>query len=251
MKDPMKDRIDNPNKDPLGSMMIDYLNGERDAGVTVQSDTLDMWEMTGATMFRSFSIMNRIERKALSLCTGKILDIGAGAGSHTLYLQNRGETVDALDLSPGSVRVMKKRKVRTVIHNNLFALKERQYDTLLMLMNGIGVVGSLDGLNLFFQFIKTLLTPGGQVLMDSTDLALLYEPDMIEPSGSEYYGETEFTMTYKQITGDPFQWLYVDFQTLCRQGAFHGFECEKLLTDRYGKYLARIRLTSSSQRDPG
>jgi SAM-dependent methyltransferase len=236
----MKSKINTRQKDPLGTMMLDYLNGQQDVFLTVTSNTLDMWNMTGKTMFRPFGAMNRIEKKALSLCRGKIMDIGAGSGCHSLYLQRKGFHVTALDRSIGCVTVMKKRKVKQVIHDNLFAVQERLYDTLLMLMNGIGIVGSLDGLNLFFQFADTLLTPSGQILLDSTDLAALYDPDILAACPYDYYGQTEFVMTYKDCVSDPFDWLYVDFSTLCRYADFHGFKCEKLLTDKSEKYLARL-----------
>lgn len=236
----MKDKITSRKKDPLGTMMLDYLNGRQNACVEVESTTLDMWKMCGNVMFRTFKNMSRIERKALSLCRGEILDIGAGSGCHSLYLQKKGRAVDSLDISPGCIEVMKKRKVPHVIHDSLFSLNDKPYDTLLMLMNGLGICGSIDGLNLFLQFIQSVLADGGQVIADSTDLASLYDLDTVSVSDEVYYGETEFVMTYETIVGDPFQWLYVDFDTLEYYAGFHGFACEKIMTDNTGKYLARI-----------
>jgi len=155
----MKNKITDQQKDPLGRMLTDYFNGQKQAYVDVESTTLDMWKMTGDIMFRTFSSMSQLERKALALCRGKILDIGAGSGCHALYLQQKGQLVDCLDISPGCVEVMKKRKIKSVVHGSLFSLDDKKYDTLLMLMNGIGICGSLHGLNLFFQFIKTVLSP--------------------------------------------------------------------------------------------
>ncbi len=236
----MKHKITCRKKDPLGTMMLDYLNGSRQSCVEVESSTLDMWKMSGDVMFRTFKNMNRIEHKALSLCRGNILDIGAGSGCHSLYLQKKGRRVDALDMSPGCIEVMKKRNLPHVIHGNLFSVKNKSYDTLLMLMNGLGICGSLDGLNLFLQFIKPILAEDGQVIADSTDLASLYNPETLSLQDEAYYGETEFIMTYKDIVGDPFEWLYVDFNTLKYYADFHGFACEKILSDKTGRYLARI-----------
>jgi SAM-dependent methyltransferase len=236
----MKNIISNSEKDPLGSMMMDYFNGDLNAHVEVKSTTLDMWEMAGSTMFRTFKSMNKIERKALGLCRGKILDIGAGSGCHSLYLQKKGHVVDALDMSCGCVEVMKKRKVVNVIHGNLFSVENKVYDTLLMLMNGLGICGSIDGLNLFFQFIKPILASAGQVIIDSTDITTLYDSQNIQVPDWAYPGETKFVMTYKEIVGDPFDWLYIDFETLQYYAGFHGFACELIMEDRTGKYLARL-----------
>ncbi|MCP4021837.1 MAG: class I SAM-dependent methyltransferase [Desulfobacteraceae bacterium] len=236
----MRNIITSPDKDPLGNMMLDYLNGESAAYVDVVSTTVDMWKMKGVTMFRKFAQMGRIEQKALGLCRGKILDVGAGSGCHSLYLQKRNQIVDALDISLGCIEVMKKRKVNTTIHGSLFSLQERSYDTLLMLMNGLGICGTIDGLNLFLQYIKTLLTTGGQVIADSTDLAVLYDVTCLASSTRGYFGETEFKMTYKGAQSDPFPWLYIDFETLGYYTNLHGLKCEQILAGEGGKYLVRI-----------
>ena len=238
--------ISNPRKDPLGTMLLDYLNGDLDASVRVDSDTLEMWEMTGEVMFRSFSRMSRLEKKALSMCKGKILDVGAGSGCHSIYLQKRHTRVDCLDISPGCIEVLKKRKIKHPIHQNLFAIKKRDYDTILMLMNGIGICGSLDGLNLFFQFIQGLLSPSGQILVDSTDLADLYDVTSDDFNPGHYYGETRFTMTYKNSISDPFDWLYIDFDRLRQMAAYHHFTCEKVLMDASHRYLARLTPSKGS-----
>jgi SAM-dependent methyltransferase len=242
----MKNKIIETNKDPLGTMMLDYIDGMHGAYVDVESSTLDMWEMSGEVMFRTFKNMLPIERKALAMCHGEILDIGAGSGCHSLYLQNKGCSVDALDLSIGCVEVMKKRKVEHIIHDNIFSLKDKKYDTLLMLMNGIGICGSIDGLNMFLQFAGSIFSDHGQILADSTDLTTLHDSALAKEVLSEtddcYHGETQFIMSYKNIQGDPFDWIYVDFETLEYHAERHGFSCEKILADKTGKYLARLSL---------
>ncbi len=233
--------IHKAEKDPLGAMMLDYLNGRHDVFVEVDSTTLEMWTMPGETMFRSFSEMDDMERSALQLCRGKILDVGAGAGCHSLYLQRKNMDVDALDISPGCIEVMVQQQVKNVLHQNLFSLTGRKYSTVLMLMNGLGICGTLDGCNLFLQFIKTILAAGGQVIAESTDLGSLYEDlGTSHHSLDRYCGETEFIMKYQNITSDPFNWLYVDFKTLETLAIFNGLRCEQVVTDNGGKYLARI-----------
>ena len=86
-------------------------------------------------------------------------------------------------------------------------------------MNGIGICGKLSNINLFLQHLKTLLNSGGQILVDSSDIAYMFDKD--EDGGfwvnpDQYYGEVEFTMSYKNKTSAPFNWLYLDFNTLSR-----------------------------------
>lgn len=237
----MIDIINDTGKDPLGTMMLDYLNGSKDVFVEVDSTTLDMWTMMGETMFRSYSEMAEMERIALQLCKGKILDAGAGAGSHSLYLQDNDLEVDALDISPGCIEVMAKRQVKSIIHQNLFSLTVKKYTTVLMLMNGLGICGTLDGCNLFLQFIKTILEEGGQVIADSTDLGLLCDDaGKYGSTADRYFGETEFVMKYRSITSDPFNWLYLDYRTLETLVDFNGLQCEQIIKDASGKFLVRI-----------
>lgn len=239
----MKGLITDRAKDPLGNMLLDFLDGRSDAFVTVESTTLEMWKMKGETMFRTFKAMNRIERKALSLCRGKILDAGAGSGCHSRYLHKRKMDVYSIDISPGCVEVMNRMSLPNVCHANLFSLDGIQkFDTLLMLMNGIGICGTIDGLHLFLQFIPDLLNPGGQVILDSTDISVLYRPSQLDQAEDTYYGETSFIMHYGDSRSDPFDWIYVDFETLLHCAGFHGINCENMLSDKTGRYLARISL---------
>ena len=151
-------------------MLSDFCCGDSGAFLNIWSSTLEMSTMQGTTMLRGFERMNDVEKCALAACRGRILDVGAGAGCHSLVLQSRGLDVDAIDISPGCVEVMRRRGVEKSYHRNILDLRNSRYDTVLMLMNGIGISGSLDGLNLFIQHLDTLLAPSGQLLVDSTDL---------------------------------------------------------------------------------
>ncbi len=230
------------DKDPLGTMLGDFCCGDSEAFLNVWSSTLEMSTMHGATMLRGFEKMNDVEKYALAACRGRILDVGAGAGCHSLVLQSRNLDVDAIDISPGCVEVMHRRGVEKPYHRNILDVRNSRYDTVLMLMNGIGVSGSLDGLNLFIQNLDTLLTPNGQLLVDSTDLTGKFknEGGAVYDEEGGYCGETDFVMIYKGLRSDPFSWLYVDFELLHTICHFHGFRCDKLIDTKEKHFLARI-----------
>lgn len=237
----MQQIICDRQKDPLGVMLLDYLHGDHSVQVDVHSTTLEMSAMDGQTMFRAFADMGEIERQALHRCYGRILDVGAGSGCHTLRLQERGFQVDALEISPGCIEVMRQRQVQRPMHGSVFSLKGEQcYNTILMLMNGMGICGSLAGIHYFFQLAWDLLEGDGQILADSTDISGLYadETDLDRLDG--YYGETEFVMTYNSIESEPFSWIYIDYVSLQRVAVAHGLVCEKVVTGADGSYLARI-----------
>lgn len=229
-------------KDPLGTMLRDFCSGDSGAFLNVWSSTLEMATMQGTSMVRGFEQMNDLEKCALAACRGRILDVGAGAGCHSLVLQALGLEVDAIDISPGCVEVMRARGVKKSYHRNILDVGNSRYDTVLMLMNGLGISGSLAGLNLFIQHLDTLLAPGGQLLADSTDLTGEFPEkwEVVADAEGGYCGETDFVMIYKGLRSDPFSWLYVDFEllhTICR---FHGFRCDKLIETKEKQFLARI-----------
>ena len=205
-------------KDPMGAAIYDYLKYGKAGRLRVFSSQFDEDEIPVAGLFRTYESMPELEQIALQQATGKILDVGAGSGCHALALQEMGKEVCAIDISPRSVEVMEKRGVRNVRQMNLFDPHFLEtFDTILMLMNGSGIIGKLENMAAFFQKMKQLLRPGGCILMDSSDLRYLFEDEdgsfLIDLAG-DYYGEIDFRMQYKNIKGDSFDWLYVDFQTL-------------------------------------
>lgn len=239
----MKTVIHTSRKDPLGLMLLDFLNGNKEVHLEVTSPDLDMSKMSRKMMFRSYEMMDALEHMALEQCRGRILDVGSGSGCHALYLQSRGLFVDGLDISPGCIEVMRRRGVKNVIHSNLFELTIRKYSTLLMLMNGLGICGSLSGLNLFLQFVPTILKAGGQILAESTDITPPPEENKRVEENTDYYiGETEFVMRYGNTISSPFEWLYIDFATLSHIVTFNGLQCRKLAADESGRYLVQITL---------
>lgn len=233
------------DKDPMGAAILDYLEHGKAGKLRVFSSQFDEDEIPVRTLFRTGKQMSPLERTALQLASGRILDVGAGSGCHSLALQAAGKEVEAIDISPLSVEAMRRRGVGQAVQANLFSDSFcGAYDTLLMLMNGSGIIGRLENLPAFFRKAKQLLRPGGSILMDSSDLRYLYEDEdgsfVIDIAG-DYYGEVDFRMQYKQVEGDPFDWLYIDFQTLSLYAAQNGFTAELVKEGKHYDYLARLR----------
>lgn len=233
------------DKDPMGAAILDYLEHGKAGKLRVFSSQFDEDEIPVRTLFRTEKQMSPLERTALQLASGRILDVGAGSGCHSLALQAAGKEVEAIDISPLSVEAMRRRGVGQAVQANLFSDSFcGAYDTLLMLMNGSGIIGRLENLPAFFRKAKQLLRPGGSILMDSSDLRYLYEDEdssfVIDIAG-DYYGEVDFRMQYKQVEGDPFDWLYIDFQTLSLYAAQNGFTAELVKEGKHYDYLARLR----------
>ncbi len=193
--------------------------------------------------------MPELERQALDECRGRVLDLGAGAGTHTLELQSRGfADVKAVDVSAGAVQVMAARGVRDVARHSLFDDKltqELPYDTILLLMNGLGLVGDLAGLDKFLALARDLLAPGGQILATSSDIAYLYEDEegaVVLDLNGPYHGEIEYTLSYQGRQGEPFPWLFLDAALLQDVAETAGYSAEFIGHDEQAQYLVRLTL---------
>lgn len=231
-------------EDPMGAAIRDYFRQGKSAQLKVLSSLFDDDEMPVAHLFRSYHEMPPLEQRALNEVRGKVLDVGAGAGCHALALQERGLDVTAVDISPLSCETMKERGVANVECVNIFNQRfQERFDTLLLLMNGTGIAGKLSRLPQLLSRLKQLMNPGAQILIDSSDLRYVYEDENgvldVDLDGA-YYGEVDYQMTYRNIIGKSFDWLYADSVVLaecCRQC---GLKCEILAQGNHYDYLARI-----------
>ena len=231
-------------KDVLGTAINDYHHKTSSGKLWVHNKYGPKEEMPVDVYFRDMEDMPELEWVALQQCRGKTLDIGAGAGSHALTLQKMALDITALDISPLSATVMKERGVEKVIEKDFFQLtantgQTEGYDTLLLLMNGIGLAGTLDGLRKFLKTARGLLRPGGQLIFDSSDIAYLY--DGKPPKNTDYYGEVLYQYEYRRQRSDWFHWLFIDRKTLTDIATQEGWRTELLFEDPHDQYLVRIR----------
>jgi SAM-dependent methyltransferase len=224
-------------KDVYGQALWDYFKNTKPAKLFIHNKYGPKEEMPLDIYFREEAEMPDLELLALGKCYGSVLDIGAGAGSHALLLQQRGFDVAAMDISAPAADIMKERGVKNAFQQDIFTYSGEQFDTVLLLMNGIGLTGNIKKLRVFLQHTKQLLKPGGQLLFDSSDIAYLYEGHL--PAGS-YYGELWYQYAYKGKKTDWFQWLYIDAETLIQVAGEEGWATEILDEDNMDGYLAKL-----------
>ena len=231
-----------PHKDPMGTAIAEYHRTGRAGTLRVFSSQFDEDEIPVEQLFRTLDEMPAIEQRALAMARGKILDVGAGRGCHALAMQAMGKEVTAIDISELSVEVMRQRGVVDARALDLYDehFVER-FDTILLLMNGSGIIGNMEGMERFFYRMKQLLKPGGRIYMDSSDLKYLFEEEdgsyLIDVAG-EYYGLVDFQMQYKHVKGESFDWLYIDFDTLAYYAEQYGFTAEVVCQGEHYDYLA-------------
>ena len=229
--------------DPMGAAIYDFhRNGSADV-LKVYSSDFDDDEIPVADLFREYEEMPYIERVALDMADGKVLDVGAGSGCHSLALTKAGKESVAIDISPLSVEVMRERGVDARLVNLYDESFAEKFDTVLMLMNGTGIIGTLENMETFFTRIRQLLNPDGCVLIDSSDLRYLFEEEdgsLMIDLADDYYGLVDYQMQYKDVLGEPFDWLYVDFDTLAYYAEENGFKAEMVANGEHYDYLARL-----------
>lgn len=230
-------------KDLMGRAIWDYYHNDTPEDLQTETSISELDELPVEYLFRDFDNMNAIEQKALQLSEGKVLDIGAGAGSHSLYLQNeKNLDVSALDISPKSIEVCTLRGVKKTVAENILNFSGETFDTILLLMNGTGIFESMPKIDTYLQKLHTLLNDNGQILIDSTDILYMFDRDedggVYIPAGG-YYGELDYIVHYKGESEEPIKWLYLDFNTLKNAAVNNGFNIEKVLQDE-DSYLAKL-----------
>ena len=205
------------NTDIIGKALLDYQTGNFYENIITYSSIGGNDEMDIPFLFRSYDEMPVIEQKALDLCNGNVLDIGCGAGSHALYLQDKNLEVKAIDVSKGAIETCMLRGVKKAEVENIWNIKNEKYDTILALMNGIGISEKIENLTAFLLHLKNLLNSEGQILLDSSDVIYMYDKEdreAILQENNKYYGEVVFEMVYQGQFSKLIHWLFVDFSTL-------------------------------------
>ncbi len=231
-------------KDLFGKALLDYQSGQYSEDLITSTNISDEDTLPLPYLFRDYSEMPKLEQKAMQLAKGIILDVGCGAGNHTLWLQDKGLKVKAIDSSKGAVEVSKKRGVLDVELKPLLEETDT-FDTILLLMNGTGIFQELSQVSKYLKHLKSLLKPNGQILIDSSDISYMYED---EDGGTwldlnnHYPGELDYFLSYKGEKEAPMKWLYLDFETLKTACLTVGLKCETVMDGKHFDYLAKLTI---------
>lgn len=234
-------------KDLFGKAIFDYQTNNNPEPIITETSISDTDQMDVGYLFRDFKAMPKIEQKALQLAKGKILDVGCGAGSHALYLQKKGYDVTGIDISPNAIKTCELRGLQKAFVKNILDIdtskEENKYDTILLLMNGTGIFGTLVQIAKHLKQLKSLVKQNGQILIDSSDIIYMFDQDedgAYEVPATGYYGELTFNIRYKNEIEEPFPWLYLDYNTLQTACYANGLQSELIMEGKHFDYLARI-----------
>jgi SAM-dependent methyltransferase len=228
-------------QDPIGKAILDYSKQKHDENIIVKSELCDDDIIPVNYLFRSFEEFPEIEKIALENCNGAVLDVGAAAGIHSKELVKRGLEIKAIDTSKGSIAYLQQIGLNAQ-EIDFYELKDEAFDTILLLMNGIGIARTLSKLPYFLQKCKALLKPGGKVICDSTDIKYLYENEdgsLWVDLATEYYGNFNYQMSYKDQETRWFEWLYLDKEKFQDAAEKEGFTFN-ILTEEGDHFLVEL-----------
>ena len=233
-------------KDLFGKAILDYQTGNNPEDLITETSISEADEMSVAYLFRDFSEMPKLEQKALELSKGRVLDVGCGAGSHSLHLQNeRNLALTSIDISQNAIKACELRGLKNAIVQDVMQLNNEKFDTILLLMNGAGMCGRLKNIGKFLEKLKSLLSENGQILLDSSDIIYMFDEDEEGgkwiPAEMDYYGELVFDIHYKGEKEEPFNWMYIDYNTLQNAAHANGLQCELILEGEHFDYLAKLK----------
>lgn len=229
---------------PYGLALSDYDKGNLSATLVIYRD--DGWrdELPMSVFYRQPQEYD-LEHTALDLCYGHVLDVGAGAGIHSLFLQEIGIVVCAIDVSPEAVQIMLQRGISDVRQADILSFNDGEFDTVIMMGHGIGVVEDIAGLSNFLKHAPGLLKPRGQILLTSLDVQVTNNPTHLEYQkrnldSGRYFGEIRMQFEYMSTRGPLFGWLHIDAETLSSYTSKTGWICDVVQRQPDGNYLARL-----------
>lgn len=230
--------------DIFGKALQTYFQRPEKQLLTTWTNLTDEDDVPIAYFFRTYEEMPALEKKALDLATGKTLDVGCGSGSHSLYLQNNKKLdVTALDISQGAIEVTKERGVRKTLCTSIWDFQEKGFDTILLLMNGMGIGKTIEDLPSLLIHLKRLLTSKGTILVDSSDLIYLFDEDdqALWKEDEIYYGEVDYGIRFEEQS-EEFPWLYIDPEKLNEASKITGLNFKIIKKGPNYDYLAQLSL---------
>lgn len=231
--------------EPFAKALLAHAAGDSTTELLIhRDDGLDVL-LPVRHFFRGEEEFSDLEQKALSLCSGHVLDVGAGAGIHSLVLQGRGIRVTALDLSPLVAELLRRRGVEDVVCSDFLDFKGGPFDSITLFGHGIGMAGTLAGLDPFLTHAGTLLNPRGWLLVDSLDVTATDDPRHLQYQeqnrrAGRYVGETRIRFGHAGEMGPYCPWLHIDPSTLSERASPLGFAVEVVCQEESGEYLARL-----------
>jgi 2-polyprenyl-3-methyl-5-hydroxy-6-metoxy-1,4-benzoquinol methylase len=204
-------------QDAFGHLLIDYQNGEQSVEIVEREDGyIDISRLGPLTYFAEYTEWAEHQKLATEYATGRVLDIGCGAGRHSLYLQKQGHDVLGTDISPLAVQLCKQRGIKNVSLVPITQLNSKLgvFNTILMMGHNFGLVGSYKRAQWLLKRFASMTTEDGKIVAETMDPYQTENPAHLayhqyNRDRGRMSGQLRLRIRYKQYATPWFDYLFV------------------------------------------
>jgi len=237
------------SKDAYGKQLLtEYLEQRPTVEIIERDDNLILTASHEGMYFTGFEDWSELEKQAITKARGRVLDVGCGAGRHSLYLQEKGFDVTGIDNSPGAIRVcklrgLKKALVRPVDEIDKF--RAGSFDTIIMLGNNFGLFGSRRGARSILKKMARITTPDARIIAATLDPYKTDSSDHLDyhrrnRRRGRMGGQIRFRVRFGRIVGDWFDYLFVSQAEMTEILEDTDWRIKELLDSEKANYAAVI-----------
>lgn len=238
--------------DAFGQELLDYYRGEQTTEIIERDDGyIDAGVGSLRSHFTDYKNWFPVEKEAIKFTRGRVLDVGCGAGRHSLYLQKKGFDVLAIDNSPLAVQVSRKRgvkKAKALPFEEVGTFKPNSFDTIIMFGHNFGLFGNFDKARRLLRVLYRITTSKGTIIATTRDP---YKTD--SPEHKDYHkwnrargrmiGQLRIRVRHGLLASPWFDYLFVSQAELKQLLIGTGWRVKKFINRRgspsYGVVLTK------------
>ncbi|MHA1234748.1 MAG: class I SAM-dependent methyltransferase [Promethearchaeota archaeon] len=198
-------------RDLFGRVLYDYwVKGDKSSTLYFRENKKKKFPVEISRYFRSYEDLSNIEKKAISLSSGRILDVGCATGYHVPALMEQGE-VDAIDISDYAIKVAKENGIENCHVGDIFKYKPyKKYNTITLFENNIGLAGTVSKTRKLIKVLGRLLKEDGQIICEIVRTRTVDTWTVL------------LTPLWDGVVGKSFKWLHFSVNFLSRMAEKYG-----------------------------
>ena len=237
-----------PKEDAFGQEMWACYKGEEASEIVERDDGFFNASPKGPRLyFSEYEEWDPIEKKAMDSVEGRILDIGCGAGRHSLYLQKMGFDVLGIDSSPLAIKVCKLRglKKAKVMAIEELDFKLNSFDTVIMMGSNFGLFGSFRNARRLLKKLHRITSKNGLIIASTRDTYKTDNPDhlhyhMLNKKRGRMAGQLRLRIRFRKCVGRWFDYLIVSKKEMEQILKGTGWKIREFIDSGNSAYIAII-----------